>query len=285
MQSLYAKGDSVHITSLVHEQPPNSLSQPGSTPNPTDSTREQGQSMSSLTSVVHNDAAVKDAVSVIGGLYAVQNPHLLALSRIEKRHLFEQLRALRENIAEELTNPTRDRAFFATLTSAVLLSFAEDNGVDGHASAATQADLDTWECRGLALTCIGSHFQRHVISRLNWYTAQTIDTFVSVMLAFYHCISVDISRMFAAWLRLGCEIPVMPHRLSYGQATNALQYAEQSISSLHLDAIFFGPILYALGMEMVRKADRRRMVEFIGKVRRPRGGIIGYCIPALGRVL
>jgi hypothetical protein len=59
------------------------------------------------------------------------------------------------------------------------------------------------------------------------------------MLAFYHCISNTRPCVGPAWLRLGCNLPVMPHQRSYEQATNALNSAE-----MQLEAIFYRPFIY-----------------------------------------
>lgn len=59
----------------------------------------------------------------------------------------------------------------------------------------------------------------------------------------------------------------MPRKLSYDQAMAALQHAEASIEHLNLEAIFFAPILYAMGVQMVRKSDRIRMQDFVAKLK------------------
>jgi hypothetical protein len=143
----------------------------------------------------------------------------------------------------------------------------------------------------LELTCIGSQFQRHFISQLNYYCFygnenlqdNELAGFAAIMLAYYHCISIDISKIFSTppWLRLDCELPIMPHGLSYEQAMSALQHAEHSISCLSLEAIFFCPILYVLGMEMASKSDPRRMVDFIGVLRSRRFSVIDRFLAVL----
>jgi hypothetical protein len=59
----------------------------------------------------------------------------------------------------------------------------------------------------------------------------------------------------------------MPLRLSYTQAMVALRYAEASVEHLNLEAIFFAPILYAIGMQMARKTDRNRILGFVGTMK------------------
>lgn len=130
------------------------------------------------------------------------------------------------------------------------------------------------QSRGLELVCTASQFQRHIIARLLWYSNQNDqnenDSFTWVMLSFYHCINIDISKMFNSptWLSLHCGLPVMPHPLSHDQATRALLHAENALSHLHLEAILYGPTLYVLGMEMARnQSDRRRVLGLIERLR------------------
>lgn len=59
----------------------------------------------------------------------------------------------------------------------------------------------------------------------------------------------------------------MTHRMSYEQATNALGHIEKSLQHLQLEAIFYAPTMYVLGMEMACKSDRGHMVNFAQKLR------------------
>ncbi|KAL4908475.1 hypothetical protein BDW74DRAFT_175156 [Aspergillus multicolor] len=353
-----------------------------------------------LPGMIHDDERLKDIVSLVGGVYAAQNPHLLETSKPDKSRLFQRLNVCRTTITADLESAPGQEALGVILTRAILLSFAElmvdpsggkwdllvrqmqgftrihgaasgDHGhgvhgrlprstltllrilsssralvqeedpgiipqtlarpiplVDTDIAGLSQNDLlerfaehlETWaqlqawirmweadvedsaapapahspqpqsqpspslsaqEIRGLELTCIGAQFQRQILSCLTFYassqaSSSTTANFTSAMLAFYHCISIDISRLFAgpAWLRLDCELPVMPQRLSYEQATRALECAERSMESLHLEAILYGPILYVVSMEMARKVDRQRMVRFMGMLRKRGFGVI-----------
>lgn len=69
------------------------------------------------------------------------------------------------------------------------------------------------------------------------------------MLAFYHCTNVDISQM------------------SYEQATNALQHAENGLQNSYLEAIFYAPTLYTVSMTRRYKSERRRIVDFISTLK------------------
>ncbi|GMG14244.1 unnamed protein product [Aspergillus oryzae] len=105
--------------------------------------------------------------------------------------------------------------------------------------------LSEHEYQGIELTCIASRFQRDIIASLLWYTSENGRNLTNVMLAFYHCTNVDISLMFcdSAWISLNCELPVMTHQMSYEQATNALQHAENGLQNSYLEAIFYAPTL------------------------------------------
>lgn len=122
---------------------------------------------------------------------------------------------------------------------------------------------------GTYIAYIASRFQQDMIANVVWYLNRDAGCFPTVMLALYHCIAVDISHMFTkpAWLALDCALPVMPLKLSYDQAIAALQHAENSLENLHLEAIFLVPTLYTVGVQMIRKPDQRRVVDFIGKLK------------------
>lgn len=90
------------------------------------------------------------------------------------------------------------------------------------------------------------------------------------MLTLYQSATIEISHLFSdpCWLSLECELPAMPLQLSYEQARSALNNAESSLQHLHLEAIIYAPVLYAIGMEMARKSDRCRNLKFISDVER-----------------
>ncbi|KAE8340191.1 hypothetical protein BDV24DRAFT_64861 [Aspergillus arachidicola] len=129
--------------------------------------------------------------------------------------------------------------------------------------------LSEHEYQGIELTCIASRFQRDIIASLLWYTSENGRNLTNVMLAFYHCTNVDISLMFcdSAWLSLNCELPVMTHQMSYEQATNALQHAENGLQNSYLEAIFYAPTLYTVSMTRRYKSERSRIVDFISKLK------------------
>lgn len=123
---------------------------------------------------------------------------------------------------------------------------------------------------GINIICVASKFQRDMIACVLWYSQQELSTFGSAMLTFYQSAAIEISHIFSdpCWLSLGCELPLMPLQLSYEQANSALNHAESSLQHLHLEAIFYAPVLYAIGMEMSRKTDRCRILKFISDVER-----------------
>lgn len=129
--------------------------------------------------------------------------------------------------------------------------------------------LSEHEYQGIELTCIASRFQRDIIASLLWYTSENGRNLTNVMLAFYHCTNVDISLMFcdSAWISLNCELPVMTHQMSYEQATNALQHAENGLQNSYLEAIFYAPTLYTVSMTRRYKSERRRIVDFISTLK------------------
>ncbi|CAG8909842.1 unnamed protein product [Penicillium egyptiacum] len=123
---------------------------------------------------------------------------------------------------------------------------------------------------GINITCIASQFQRDTIACVLWYSRQELGTFGNAMLTLYQSATIEISQIFSdpCWLSLGCELPLMPLQLSYEQASSALKHAESSLEHLHLEAIIYAPVLYAIGMEMARKSDRCRILKFISDVER-----------------
>lgn len=122
---------------------------------------------------------------------------------------------------------------------------------------------------GIDITCIASRFQRDLIDCSIWYSRQELGTFGTAMLALYQSMAIDTSHMFShpCWLSLGCELPLMPHRLSYEQALSSLRSAEGTLEHLHLEAIIYAPILYAIGMEMARKSDKYRVLKFFSSLK------------------
>ncbi|KAE8163726.1 hypothetical protein BDV40DRAFT_134230 [Aspergillus tamarii] len=132
-----------------------------------------------------------------------------------------------------------------------------------------QRKLSEHEYEGIELTCIASRFQRDIIASLLWYTSENGRNLTNVMLAFYHCANVDISLMFcdSVWLSLNCELPVMAHQMSYEQATNALEHAENGLQNSYLEAIFYAPTLYTVSMTRRYKSERSRIVDFINKLK------------------
>ncbi|KAB8257619.1 hypothetical protein BDV32DRAFT_80771 [Aspergillus pseudonomiae] len=129
--------------------------------------------------------------------------------------------------------------------------------------------LSEHEYQGVELTCIASRFQRDIIASLLWYSGENGSSVTNMLLAFYHCVSVDISLMFcdSVWLSLNCELPVMTHQMSYEQATNALQHAEKGLQSSYLEAIFYAPTLYTVSMTRRYKSERSRIVDFISRLK------------------
>ncbi|OGM48459.1 hypothetical protein ABOM_003411 [Aspergillus bombycis] len=129
--------------------------------------------------------------------------------------------------------------------------------------------LSELEYGGVELTCTASQFQRDIIASLLWYNSEKGRSLTNTMLAFYHCVNVDISLMFcdSVWLSLNCELPVMTHQMSYEQATNALQHAENGLQSSYLEAIFYAPTLYTVSMTRRYKSERSRIVDFISQLK------------------
>jgi hypothetical protein len=123
---------------------------------------------------------------------------------------------------------------------------------------------------GINITCIASHFQRDMIACVLWYSHRGLGTFGNAMLTLYQSATIEISHIFSdpCWLFLECELPIMPLQLSYEQASSALNHAESSLQHLHLEAIMYAPVLYAIGMEMARKSDRYRILKFISNIER-----------------
>ncbi|KAJ5588936.1 hypothetical protein N7537_011614 [Penicillium hordei] len=123
---------------------------------------------------------------------------------------------------------------------------------------------------GINITCIASQFQRDMIACVLWYQRQELGTFGNAMLTLYQSAAIEISHIFSdpCWLSLECELPIMPLQLSYEQASSALNHAESSLQHLHLEAIIYVPVLYAIGMEMARKSDRDRILKFISNIER-----------------
>jgi hypothetical protein len=121
---------------------------------------------------------------------------------------------------------------------------------------------------GINIICIASQFQRDIIACVLWYSHQELGTFGNVMLTLYQSATIEISHIFSdpCWLSLECELPVMPLQLSHEQAISALSHAESSLQHLHLEAIIYAPVLYAIGMEMARKSDRYRILRFISHI-------------------
>lgn len=97
--------------------------------------------------------------------------------------------------------------------------------------------------QGPELTCIASQLQQDILALLLHFPATTTcnDSLTTAILAFSHCMIVDISRIFCTptWLSLDCPLPIMAHRMSYDQATHALQYAEQCVHRTRLEVVFF----------------------------------------------
>ncbi|CAG8125294.1 unnamed protein product [Penicillium nalgiovense] len=123
---------------------------------------------------------------------------------------------------------------------------------------------------GINITCVASQFWRHMVACALWNSRQELGTFGSAMLTLYQSATIEISHLFSdpCWLSLECELPVMPLQLSYEQARSASNNAESSLQHLHLEAIIYAPVLYAIGMEMACKSDRCRNLKFISDVER-----------------
>lgn len=68
---------------------------------------------------------LENTISLLGGLYASQNSHLLTLSKIEKNRLLGHWRDLRRSIVAQLESHAGGADFHEVLASALLLSFVE----------------------------------------------------------------------------------------------------------------------------------------------------------------
>jgi hypothetical protein len=82
-------------------------------------------SLSSLITRDDNNGALKETVSVLGGLYAVHNPHLLPLDKSEKQSLHSRIEELRRPLSVQLGQAADPDTFYLTLLRALLLSFVE----------------------------------------------------------------------------------------------------------------------------------------------------------------
>ncbi|KAA8644206.1 Zn(II)2Cys6 transcription factor domain-containing protein [Aspergillus tanneri] len=143
------------------------------------------------------------------------------------------------------------------------------NQLDGRNGRPSTDTPSEYELRGIELSCIASRFQRDVIAIITWYTSWADAGATSSILPLYHCISVDISRMFCdpSWLSLNCHLPAMERQVRHAQATSVLQLVENSVSHLHLEAIIYAPTLYIVGLEMKNKPERDRILQIIYRLK------------------
>lgn len=74
----------------------------------------------------HDNRLVRDTVSLLGGLYAYQNPALLALTVAEKRELIDQWLHLRDYTSNKLQQQESEAQHEdALIASSLLLCFVE----------------------------------------------------------------------------------------------------------------------------------------------------------------
>jgi hypothetical protein len=86
-----------------------------------------GLSAEFLAPLLHTSEVLKDTVSLLGGIYASQNPYLLSLPKTEQKQLFNHWKVLRIFVAATLGASVTSDQFEVALACGLLLNFVEVN--------------------------------------------------------------------------------------------------------------------------------------------------------------